>query len=89
MGDATVAAIVGRTVVGVVMHASADRRLVACVSYAVQIVGSLTFLLAGETNVALMIVGVILLQASTMPHPCRHSSHRLNSRNPTSPGSSR
>ncbi|MGF7056093.1 hypothetical protein GGC47_005309 [Bosea sp. OAE752] len=63
MGGATVAAIVGRTVVGLVMPASADRRLVACASYAVQIGGSLTFLIAGDANVTLMIIGVVLFGA--------------------------
>lgn len=63
MGGATIAAIAGRTVVGLVMPASADRRLVACASYAVQIGGSLTFLIAGDANATLMIIGVILFGA--------------------------
>ena len=41
MGGATAAAIAGRTLVGWLMPANADRRLVASLSYAVQIVGSL------------------------------------------------
>lgn len=63
MGGATVAAIIGRTAVGLVMPASADRRLVACASYAIQIVGSIAFLVAGDANVTLMIAGVILFGA--------------------------
>ncbi len=39
MGGATAAAIVGRTLVGWLMPVGADRRLVACTSYGVQIVG--------------------------------------------------
>ena len=40
MGGATAAAIAGRTLVGWLMPAGADRRLVACASYVVQIAGS-------------------------------------------------
>lgn len=46
MGGATLAAILGRSVVGWMMPVSADRRLVACASYGVQVAGSLLFLLA-------------------------------------------
>ena len=41
MGLATALAIAGRTLVGWLMPPGADRRLVACTSYAVQIAGSL------------------------------------------------
>jgi hypothetical protein len=60
MGGATVAAIAGRTLVGWLMPANADRRLVASASYAVQIVGSLVLLAAAGSNVPLLILGVIL-----------------------------
>ena len=60
MGAATAAAIVGRTLVGWLMPAGADRRLVACTSYAVQIAGSLAFLLAAGSSLPLLLVGVIL-----------------------------
>ena len=60
MGAATAAAIAGRTLVGWFMPAGADRRLVACSSYAVQIAGSLAFLLAAGSNVPLLLTGVIL-----------------------------
>ncbi|CAB3705512.1 MFS transporter [Achromobacter piechaudii] len=59
MGLATAAAIAGRTVVGAVMPAGADRRKVACVAYAVQIAGSLVLLLAAQHPWAVWL-GVIL-----------------------------
>jgi MFS family permease len=63
MGAATAAAIVGRTLVGWLMPVGADRRLVASMSYAVQIVGSLVFILAVGTNVPLLLLGVMLFGA--------------------------
>ena len=59
-GLATAAAVVGRTLVGWLMPAGADRRLVSCGNYAVQILGSLLFLLAGGDNVPLLLLGVLL-----------------------------
>ncbi|RTL66668.1 MAG: MFS transporter [Hyphomicrobiales bacterium] len=59
-GMATVAAIAGRTLFGWLMPVGADRRLVACASYGIQIAGSLAFLAAGGGNVALILVGVAL-----------------------------
>ncbi len=53
MGGATVAAIAGRTLVGWLMPANADRRLVASASYGVQIIGSLVlFAAAGSQRAA-------------------------------------
>jgi hypothetical protein len=63
MGAATAAAILGRTLVGWLMPAGADRRLVACASYGVQIAGSIAFLVAAGTNIPLLLVGVILFGA--------------------------
>jgi hypothetical protein len=63
MGAATASAIVGRTLVGWLMPAGADRRLVACASYVVQIAGALAFIVAGGTNIPLLWVGVILFGA--------------------------
>jgi hypothetical protein len=63
MAAATAAAIVGRTLVGWLMPAGADRRLVACASYGVQIAGALAFLAAAGTNIPLLWVGVILFGA--------------------------
>jgi MFS family permease len=63
MGGATAAAIGGRTLVGWLMPASADRRRVAVASYVVQIVGVLALLLAGGETVALLLLGVFLFGA--------------------------
>jgi MFS transporter len=60
---ATVAAIAGRTFVGWLMPVGADRRLVSCGSYMVQIFGSFAFLFAGGENLSLLLLGVILLGA--------------------------
>src|SRR6516165_3784136 len=60
MGLATVSAVAGRTLVGWLMPANADRRLVACASYAVQIASSLVFILAAGTSVPLLLLGVLL-----------------------------
>jgi hypothetical protein len=63
MGGATAVAIAGRTLVGWLMPVGADRRLVACLSYAVQIVGSVAFFLAAGDNVPLLLVGIVLFGA--------------------------
>ena len=63
MGGATAAAIVGRTLVGWLMPIGADRRLVACVSYVAQFVGSIAFLVADGTNIPLLLIGVMLFGA--------------------------
>jgi hypothetical protein len=63
MGFATAAAIAGRTLVGWSMPAGADRRLVACASYALQIAGSLAFILAAGTHAPLLLAGVVLFGA--------------------------
>jgi hypothetical protein len=60
MALATACAIGGRTVVGKFMPADADRRVVASVSYAVQIVGSLLLACAAEHQTALILAGVVL-----------------------------
>ncbi len=60
MGGATAAAIGGRTIVGWLMPAGADRRLVACANYGVQVVGSIAFIAAAGTNVPLLLIGVLL-----------------------------
>ena len=60
MGLVTVMAIVGRTLLGWVMPLGADRRLVACSGYVMQIAGSVAFMLAGGTNVPLLFAGVVL-----------------------------
>jgi hypothetical protein len=60
MALATACAIGGRTVVGKFMPANADRRLVASVSYTVQIAGSLLLASAAEHQTALILAGVVL-----------------------------
>ena len=60
MGAATIAAILGRSLVGWLMPASADRRLVACASYGVQVVGSLLFVLAAGEGGLWLFTGIAL-----------------------------
>lgn len=60
MGVGTGAGMLGRMLVGWLMPASADRRLVACASYAVQITGALVLMSAGGTSVPLLLAGVLL-----------------------------
>ncbi|NTE63856.1 MFS transporter [Agrobacterium fabrum] len=60
MGGATVAAIAGRTGLGWLMPANADRRLIASASYGIQIIGSLILLLSGQDYATGIIVGVLL-----------------------------
>jgi Major Facilitator Superfamily len=60
LGFATAVAIGGRTAVGWMMPAGADRRLFACASYAVQIAGSMAFILAGGASAPLLLAGVAL-----------------------------
>jgi MFS family permease len=59
IGLATACAIGGRTLVGWLMPRGADRRLIACASYAVQIAGSLLFMLAGR-HVPLLLLAAVL-----------------------------
>jgi MFS family permease len=63
MGLATASAIAGRTLVGWAMPMGADRRLVACVSYAVQIAGSIVLMAAAGESVPLLLIGVVLFGA--------------------------
>ena len=59
----TVLAMATRTLLGFLMPAAADRRLVACAGYAAQLTGSIVFILAAGTSVPLLIAGVILFGA--------------------------
>lgn len=63
MGLATAAAIAGRTLVGWLMPAGTDRRLVACASHLVQIAGSLALLFAVGADTVLLVAGVLLFGA--------------------------
>jgi hypothetical protein len=72
MGVGTGAGMAGRMMVGWLMPAGADRRRVACVSYAVQIAGALVLIAAGGANVPLLLAGVLMFgvgigNATSMP----------------------
>lgn len=60
MGSATLAAIAGRSAVGWLMPVSADRRLVACMSYGVQLLGSLAFVMAAGSGGPALLLGILL-----------------------------
>jgi MFS family permease len=60
MGAVSVMAIAGRTLVGSSMPVSADRWFIASASYAVQIVGSIAFIIAAGTNIPVLLLGVLL-----------------------------
>jgi hypothetical protein len=60
MGIGTGFGMAGRMLVGWLMPVGADRRLVACTSYAVQICGTIILIAAGGTDVPLLILGVML-----------------------------
>jgi hypothetical protein len=56
----TAMAIAGRTLLGWTMPIGADRRLVACAGYAVQLVGSMMFYCAAGQSIPLLLAGVVL-----------------------------
>jgi MFS transporter len=60
MGIGTGAGMGGRMLVAWLMPAGADRRLVACVSFTVQIAGTLLLIAAGGENIPLLLAGVLL-----------------------------
>lgn len=60
MGGATLAAIAGRSVVGWMMPASADRRLIACMSYAAQLLGTVALVTAGGDGSPTLVAGIFL-----------------------------
>jgi hypothetical protein len=60
MGLATALAIAGRTAIGWTMPLGADRRLVACAGYGVQLAGSIALIAAAGTSVPLLLLGVVL-----------------------------
>jgi hypothetical protein len=63
MGLVTALAIAGRSLLAWVMPMGADRRLVACMGYALQLTGSLTLAAAAGDSVPLLLVGVVLFGA--------------------------
>lgn len=60
MAFVTVMAVAGRTLLGWLMPVGADRRVISCLGYGMQLAGSLAFLAAGGTNVALLLTGIAL-----------------------------
>jgi len=60
MGIGTGAGMGGRMLVAWLMPAGADRRLVACASFTVQIVGTLLLIAAAGENIPLLLLGVLL-----------------------------
>ena len=56
----TVMAMTTRTLLGALMSARTDRRLVACAGYAAQLAGSVLLMTAAGTSVPLLIAGVVL-----------------------------
>jgi hypothetical protein len=63
MGLVTAMAIAGRMLLGWLMPPGADRRLFACGGYAVQLAGSIVFILAAGTDIPLLLLGVVLFGA--------------------------
>ena len=59
-GGATIAAITGRTLSGLVLSARGDRATFAAMSYGVQMAGLALLLMAGGTYVPLLLAGVLL-----------------------------
>lgn len=57
---ATACAILGRSVVGKIMPVDADRRLVTCLSYAGQLIGSLALILSAGKSTPLLFIGITL-----------------------------
>lgn len=60
MGLVTLMAIAGRMLLGWLMPAGADRRLVAWAGYAMQFAGSILLMLAAGNHVPLLMAGVVL-----------------------------
>jgi hypothetical protein len=63
MGIGTGAGMFGRVLVGWLMPLDADRRIVACASYAVQIGGTLVLIYAGGVDVPFLLLGVMMFGA--------------------------
>ena len=78
MGLATASAIAGRTLVGWLMPADADRQLVACASYMVQIAGSVVFILAAGASVPLLLLGGVLFGSGIGQRHVIAAAHRAS-----------
>jgi hypothetical protein len=60
MGLATACAISGRYLVARVLLIGVDRRLVCCAAFVVQLIGSIVLLAASESQIGLILLGVVL-----------------------------
>ena len=60
MAAITALAVLGRTLIGWFMPITTDRRLLAAVSYALQVAASLTFLTAQGTNIPTIIAAIVM-----------------------------
>jgi hypothetical protein len=60
MGLATASAIAGRTAFGWLLPKGADRRIAACLSYAIQIAGAVLLIASGLANAMLILAGILL-----------------------------
>lgn len=60
MGFATACAMAGRLLTAKLVSARTDRRLTAAAGYGLQLLGSVVLMVAGEHDIALMLVGVAL-----------------------------
>lgn len=60
MGSITAASIAGRYVASWAMAPGADRRIVACLSYGLQLAGSLVLVASAGTHIPLLLLGIIL-----------------------------
>lgn len=72
MGAVTLSALVGRTLTGLLLPAWMNRRIAACLSYGVQMLGAALLILSGGETAVLLIVGVLLFgfgigNATSMP----------------------
>ena len=59
-GLATVCAIIGRSLLGVLLSSGRDRRIAAALNAAIQVAGSFALLASGGTDVALLLTGIVL-----------------------------
>jgi hypothetical protein len=72
MALVTVMAVGGRTLIGWFMPIGADRRIVGCIGYGLQLAGSLAFFAAGGSSIPLLLTGIVLFgigfgNATSMP----------------------
>ena len=63
MALVTAMAIAGRSLLGRFMPSGADRRLIACIGYAAQLLGSVAFACAAGDSTVLLLAGIVLFGA--------------------------